>query len=121
MTATVRPQDQTSRIRQTRLDGVSIVRPAGALDRMLADDIRGCALDAHAPVVIDLTDCVVTDTASLRRVAVEWQLYRPHMCMVSPRATLRRPLRRSGIDQHLPVFTSVEQAMHTGGWRPASR
>lgn len=121
MTATVRTQGQTSHITQNRLDGVSIIRPAGALDRTLADDIRECSCEAHTPVVIDLTDCVLTDAASLRRVAVEWQLYRRHMCVVSPRATARRLLRRSGIDQHVPVFRSVDEAMQARGWRPEDR
>lgn len=115
MNATVRAQGRSSRITQRREDDVSVIRPTGALDRDLADDIRERCLEAHRPVVIDFTDCVLTDIASLRRVVLEWQLYRPHMCIVSPRATV---LRRAAVDHHVPVFRSVEEAMEAARWRP---
>ena len=118
MTATVRSLGRPSRITQLRVEGVAVIRPVGALDRALADDIRRCSPDGNAPVVIDLTDCVLTDTSFLRRGAIEGQFRRPHTCIVSPRPTARRLLRRSGLARHVPVFRSVQEAMEERAWRP---
>lgn len=77
MSAAASPSSPSGRITQSRLEGVAVIRATGTLDCDLADDIRELSLDAHAPVIIDLTDCVLSETDPVRRIAADWQLYRP--------------------------------------------
>lgn len=126
MTATVRPEGGEARIIQVRRDPAVVIRPVGALDEALADDIRELALEAHAPVVLDLGDCVLTNRRSIRRVALAWKLYRPHLCIVCHRDGGRQMLERAGIPDHLAVFDSLDEAMDAlhrfgrDGWSPAT-
>ena len=119
MTATVRPQGKAPRITQTRMDGATILRPIGALDGNLVEDIREVALEAHGPVVVDLEEAVLVDPTPLRRIVLGWQLYRPPMCIVCHRPAALELLHRADIGQHVAVFESVEAALIGGGWRPS--
>ena len=122
MTATVRTQPAL-RVSQHRRDGVVVLRPIGALDRTLVDELRQLALEAHAPVVVELSECVLVDPAALQRIAQGWELYRPLMCIVCHRASGRQLLERAGVTEHAAVFERVGQALEarTGrpdGWAP---
>lgn len=126
MTATVRPHGGEARIVQVRRDPAVVIRPVGALDEDLADEIRELALEAHAPVVVDLGDCVLTSRRSIRRIALAWQLYRPQLCVVCRRDSGRPMLARAGIADHLAVFDSVDEALESlqrlgrEGWAPGA-
>ena len=118
MTATVTPQGRAPRISQTRRSGATVLRPVGALDRSLAEEIRGIALEVHGPVVVDLEEAVLVDAASVQRIILGWQFYRPPMCIVCRRPAARSLLQRAEVHEHVSVFESVEAALDTGGWRP---
>ena len=123
MTADVRTQ-KTQRVSHHRRDDIVVLRPIGALDGTLVDEVRELALGAHAPVIVELNECVLVDPAALRRIAQGWELYRPQMCIVCHRAGGRQLLARAGVDQHLAIFERVGQALvaraeASGGWAPA--
>ena len=111
MSATLTPPSEPARVTQLRRDGVSIIRPTGRLDADLADEIRHLALEARAPVVVDLDDCVLIDPAAVLRIVSGWEFFRPEMCVVSSRPGARQLLQRAGVDAELAVFPSVDHAM----------
>ena len=123
MAATVRTQ-RAQRVSQHRREEVVVLRPVGALDGTLVGEVRQLALEAHAPVIVELTECVLVDPAALQRIALGWERYRPQLCIVCHRASGRQLLERAGIDQHLAIFERVGQALvaraeSPDGWAPA--
>ena len=108
MTATV--PDIHGRLSQYRRDGLTVLCPAGGLDRALVDEVRAAALAARAPVIVDLGDAVLIDPDALRRIA-DWELYRPEMCVVCPRSPGRELLRRVGVDELIAIFDDVDSAV----------
>jgi anti-anti-sigma regulatory factor len=123
-----RDQDQP-RIDQQRVEGAMLVRPIGGLDSDLVAEVRQTVLQARSPVVIDLTGSVLVDPVALQRIAKDWDLYRPRMCVVCERPSGRELLTRAGIDEDLAVFDDVDEALQaltsTGagadGWTPSAR
>lgn len=109
MSATV-PTD-ASQIITEQQDGVVVLRPVGGLDRQLADEIRRCALEANAPVVVDLSDCILIDPASVDRLTLGGAWQRPPMSVVCHRASGRELLVRAGVHRRLPIFAGVEEAV----------
>ena len=110
MSTSIDTQPDTPRVDRQRIGEMTVLRPRGRLDRDLADDVRQFALEAHGPVVIDLDDCALIDPASVQRLAFEWELYRPEMCVVSSRNATRELLHLASVDQELPVFADVDHA-----------
>lgn len=123
MAITVPPRSRRAPISQQRAGAVVILRPSGPLDDDLADDIREAALEAHHPVVIDLSDCAVVGREPAQRIAFAWKLFRPRMSIVCPRSSGRRLLHRAGVDSHVAVFptvaAAVEAAPEADGWAPS--
>jgi hypothetical protein len=125
MSAPVRTQSREPRIDRHRCDEVVILRPIGALDRLLVEELRDLVLSARAPVVIDMDECVLVDPAAVRRIALGWDLYRPDMCMVCRAAAARELLVRAGVYQYVAVFEAIDLAVRTrrqqhGRWSPVS-
>lgn len=104
-----------SKLEQVRTDEVVVLRAAGTLDDLLADDIRVRALEAHAPVVIDLDACEHVEGSAVERIASAWTLYRPEMCFSCSEAAARRKLESFHVEGALAVFDSVEQAVAVRG------
>lgn len=110
-----------SRLEQVRTKDVVVLRPVGTLDDTLADDIRERALEARAPIVIDLDGCLHLEGSAVQRIASSWTLYRPEMCFACSSVGDRRMLEGFQSDGALAVFASVDQAMAVrggvaGGW-----
>lgn len=110
-----------SRLEQIRTDDVVVLRAIGHLDDSLADDIRERALEAHAPVVIDLDACLELDASAIERIATAWTLFRPEMCFACSEVGDRRMLEARRAEGSLPVFASVDHAVAArggavGGW-----
>lgn len=89
---------------------VVVLQPAGQLDRAGVEAVREVALDvADRGVIIDLTDCVVTDPKALADIAHE---DRPvDLCFVSRRPTSRLLLARAGVTSRFAVFRQLEDAL----------
>lgn len=59
-----------------------VLQPDGALDRSVVDELRSLALEAQAPVVVELHACLRFDADALRRPTEDWELFRPPMSLV---------------------------------------
>ena len=110
-----------SRLEQVRIHDIVVLRPVGHLDDGLADDIRERALEAHAPVVIDLDACLQLEGSAIERITSAWTLYRPEMCFACSEVGDRRMLEARQHAGALAVFASVAQAVEVragvaGGW-----
>ena len=125
MSATVRPSHTRSeppaaerpavlgpaRVSVQRTGGVVVLRPLGIFDRALSDRLRRTALDAGRPVIIDLDDSVLTDTAALEGLALDPKLSAlPELCLVSRRPDSRQEVARAGISTRFALFKRVEDA-----------
>ena len=112
--------DDTPRVERLRIGDMTVLRPRGGLDRDLADDVRQFALEAHGPVVIDLDECILVDPRSVQRLAFEWEMYRPEMCVVSSRNATRELRHHVRVDEELLVFDDVDRALEdrraSGRW-----
>lgn len=110
-----------SKLEQIRTEDVVVLRPVGSLDDAMADDIRERALDAHAPVVIDLDACLQLDASAIDRITSSWTLYRPEMCFACGAVGDRLMLQSRPAESALAVFASVDDAVDArggtaGGW-----
>ena len=128
MTATVRPERDRPRIEQERLDGAVVLRPFGLLDAEFVAEVRQVILGARLPVVVDLTGSVLVDPTAVQRLATDWDLFRPRMALVCHQVTGRQLLARAGLQQHVPIFEAVDDALAAlasstrvvDGWSPVS-
>jgi hypothetical protein len=111
VSATVQAEPTAPRISQHRVGAVAVLCPRGGLDFEVAEELRELALGAHAPVVIDLRECVLIHPESIHRLAVDRALYRPQLCLVCPRQSGRELLRLAAVDEHLAIFATVERAL----------
>lgn len=101
------------RILQMRRDAAVILRPEGVLDDEVADDLRMLALEAHAPVIIDLDGCVHIEGSAVRSLTDGWALYRPELCFACGPVGDRRMLQSADVAEPLPVFSDVDEALAT--------
>lgn len=114
-------------VHQHRTDtGIVVLRPLGALDEALADDLRELCLEAHAPVVIDLEGCLRVETGGFHKLVDDWALYRPKMCVVCSDPGDVRMLETTSLRFPLPLFATVDQAVaalpEKGlGWPPQAQ
>lgn len=111
MRTTVRTPQGGPRISEHRLDGVVVLRLTGGLDRALVDEVRKRAITARAPVIVDVDECVLVDPAPVQHLAMDWELYRPDMCIVTGCPGCREFLARAGIEEHLAVFERTDDAI----------
>jgi anti-sigma B factor antagonist len=100
------------------LEGVRVVAVRGELDIASSTRIRkllaGAKTDTAQPLVIDLSQCDFIDStglAALLHGAKPTQNGESHIAIVSPEGDVRRMLELTAIDQSIPVFESVEQAV----------
>lgn len=90
---------------------VAVLTPLGQLDRAGIGRVRQAALDVVGrPVIIDLSDCVLTDPNALASLTGEGG-ERVDLCFVSRRPTCRLLLARTGITARFAVFHQLEDAL----------
>jgi anti-anti-sigma factor len=97
-------------------NGSVIVRLAGELDLYNADDVRRALLQAvdAAPekIVVDMAEVEFVDSTALGvLLEARSKLGRAGLMLAAPRLETRRTLQVSGLDRHLPVHDSVEDAL----------
>lgn len=98
---------------------VVVLQPVGQLDRAGVETVREAALDLmDRGVVIDLTDCVVTDPKALADIADE-DRGPVDLCFVSRRPTSRLLLARAGVTSRFAVFRQLEDALQARSFAEA--
>ncbi len=96
--------------------GAIVVRLGGELDLYNAPVVRAALLDAcgRAPerLVLDLSEVEFIDSTALG-VVIEARasLESRALLLAAPTIDVRRTLKVSGLDRHLPVHDSVEGAL----------
>lgn len=100
-----------------RRNGALVLHLAGEIDLYNANELRDALLQAldskPTRVVVDLTDVHFVDSTALG-VLVEARstLGGIGLLLAGPRHETRRTLQVSGLDRHLPVHDSVDDALH---------
>jgi anti-sigma B factor antagonist len=100
------------------VNGVRVVAVRGELDIATSPQVRellsDAATDRARPLVIDLMDCEFIDStglAALLHGAKPAQNGESHVAIASPSGDVRRMLELTAIDQTIPVFESLDQAL----------
>jgi anti-sigma B factor antagonist len=97
-------------------DGAVVVRLAGEIDIYNSDDVRA-ALDEVTEtgpqrLVVDLTDVGFMDSTALGvLIQARSRLENRALLLAAPSAEIKRMLEVSGIDRHIPVHATVEDAL----------
>jgi anti-sigma B factor antagonist len=101
---------------ETRAGGI-VVRLGGELDLYNADKVRKALLDvaAQAPerLVLDLSEVEFIDSTALGAL-IEARASLPErrgLLLAAPAHETRRALQVSGLDRHLPVHDTVDEAL----------
>jgi anti-anti-sigma factor len=114
--------DSVSPLREPPVRGVEqqngsvVVRLAGELDLYNADDIRVAlrqAIDSGPErIVVDMAEVEFVDSTALGvLIEARAKLGRPGLVLAAPQLETRRTLQVSGLDRHLPVHDSVDDAL----------
>jgi anti-anti-sigma factor len=97
-------------------EGALVVLLGGELDLYNADEVRAVLAEAidggtHL-IVIDLTEVEFVDSTALGvLLEARSRLGADGLALANPRLEIRRALEVSGIDRHLAVHDSVDQAL----------
>ena len=105
-------------VREVARDGTAlIVRLAGEVDLYNAEVVRAALLDSAAEepdrLVVDLSDLEFIDSTGLG-VFIEARTRLPDrraFLLAAPAFETRRALQVSGLDRHLPVHETVDDAL----------
>jgi anti-sigma B factor antagonist len=94
----------------------TVVHLAGELDLYNAQTVREALLAAceESPqrLVVDLSEVNFIDSTALGvLIEARSKLGRPGLVLASPQLETRRTLQVSGLDRHLPVHDSVDDAL----------
>lgn len=100
----------------SRRDGAVVIELAGELDLYNADEVRTALGEAIASgaqrVVVDLSEVEFVDSTALGvLIEARSQLGRNDLLLAAPQFETRRTLQVSGLDRHLPVHDSVDDAL----------
>jgi anti-sigma B factor antagonist len=98
------------------VDGAVVVRLAGELDLYNAEEIRAALAQAieGSPrrVVVDMGDVEFVDSTALGvLIEAHSKLGRDRLALAAPQLDTRRTLQVSGLDRHLKVHETVEDAL----------
>jgi anti-anti-sigma factor len=101
-----------------RRNGAAVVRLAGELDLYNADTVRAALADvidgSPERVIVDLSEVEFIDSTALGvLIEARSKLGRRGLALASPGHETRRALQVSGLDRHLPVHESVDDALNT--------
>ena len=99
-----------------RVDAAVVVHLAGELDLYNADEVRTAltqAIDGEpSRLVVDLAEVEFVDSTALGvLIEARSKLGRDGLALAAPQLDTRRTLQVSGLDRHLPVHDTVEQAL----------
>jgi anti-sigma B factor antagonist len=99
-----------------RRDAAVVVRLGGELDLYNADEVRAALMDAVESgaqrIVIDMSEVDFVDSTTLGvLVEVRSKIGRDGLLLAAPQLETRRTLQVSGLDRHLPVHDSVDEAL----------
>jgi len=97
-------------------NGAVVVRLAGELDLYNADEIRDALAETIATgprfVVVDMSEVEFVDSTALGvLVEARSQLGHDGFRLAAPQLSTRRALQVSGLDRHLPVHDTVDDAL----------
>jgi anti-sigma B factor antagonist len=98
------------------LNGAVVLHLAGELDLYNADELRS-ALDAAlaqdpSRIVIEMSEVEFIDSTALGvLIEARSKLGRSTLLLAAPQLETRRTLQVSGLDRHLPVHDSVDDAL----------
>jgi len=98
------------------ISGSVVVHLAGELDLYNAEEVRGALADAIAQsperIVVNMADVEFVDSTALGvLVEARSKLGRDCLALAAPQLDTRRTLQVSGLDRHLPVHDTVEDAL----------
>jgi anti-anti-sigma factor len=98
------------------VDGSVVVRLAGELDLYNAEEVRAALTQAieSGPrrVVVDMAEVEFVDSTALGvLIEARSKLGREGLALAAPQLDTRRTRQVSGLDRHLPVHDTVEQAL----------
>jgi anti-sigma B factor antagonist len=98
------------------LDGAVVVRLAGELDLYTAEDVRAALAQALSSeptrIVVDLAEVQFVDSTTLGvLIEARSKLGRADLLLAAPQLETRRTLQVSGLDRHLPVHDTVDEAL----------
>jgi anti-anti-sigma factor len=96
--------------------GSVVLRLVGELDLYNAEEIRAAltkAIDGSPDkVVVDMSDVEFVDSTALGvLIEARSKLGRDGLALAAPQVDTRRTLQVSGLDRHLPVHDTVEDAL----------
>lgn len=99
-------------------NGAVVVQLAGELDLYNAEELRAGLAEAMVPdpgcVVIDMTEVEFIDSTALGvLIEAHSRLGHDGFRLAAPQLGTRRALQVSGLDRHLPVHDTVEQALRS--------
>lgn len=97
-------------------NGAVVVHLGGELDLYNADDVRGAlaqAIDSSPDrIVVDMAEVEFVDSTALGvLIEARSKLGRSTLLLAAPQLETRRTLQVSGLDRHLPVHDSVDDAL----------
>jgi anti-sigma B factor antagonist len=100
-------------------NGAMVVRLAGELDLYNAEDVRGALAQALGAdptrIVVDLSEVQFVDSTALGvLIEARSKLGRGDLRLAGLRLETRRTLQVSGLDRHLPVHDTVDDALGAG-------
>jgi anti-anti-sigma factor len=100
------------------ISGLPVVRGPAEIDITNAGQLRAALLAAagegHATIVVDLTETAFCDTAGLQVLVLAHRRARAEggeLRLVVRAATLLRLFSLTGVDQVIPSFTSLDEAL----------
>ena len=98
------------------INGSVVVHLAGELDLYNAEEVRGALTEAIAQsperIVVDMAGVEFVDSTALGvLVEARSKLGRDCLALAAPQLDTRRTLQVSGLDRHLPVHDTVEDAL----------
>jgi anti-anti-sigma factor len=98
------------------VDGSVVVRLGGELDLYNAEEVRAALTQAieGSPrrVVVDMAEVEFVDSTALGvLIEARSKLGRDGLALAAPQLDTRRTLQVSGLDRHLPVHETVEDAL----------
>jgi anti-anti-sigma factor len=98
------------------VDGAIVVHLAGELDLYNAEEVRTALGEAMARsprrLVVDLAEVEFVDSTALGvLIEARSKLGRDCLALAAPQLDTRRTLQVSGLDRHLPVHDTVEDAL----------